>query len=181
MPKIIVAFVDYDGILANIEKRLAAAWDAYSKSIPEELAFLRTKEYADTSEVYWRSLFRADLLPLDAPIDGVKQALKTLETRVHHLILLTSKPDYLETASEQWLTAHGLADLSRRLVLKPADIRLATPLLKAIQKRAIADAYGATEIIDIDDEQKNLDEAAKHFKSPRYRYQGYLNLQQAVA
>ncbi len=157
-----LVFVDFDGILAKILMRLAKAFEMYCQSVPEELAWLRTESAAKNNDIYWQCVFLPQLVPLDEYMEGSAEALDELERRGYQIIILTSRIDTMYEASIEWLQQHGLLTPPRRLVMKPAKMKIGTPLLKAVDVYALASFLMAHEVLYIDDQKVNGDEVGKY-------------------
>lgn len=165
-----IAIIDLDGVVANSDARFAMA-----ESIAAEAFAHGTKDY---TSAYWHNVFMPERVSLDTPIDGAYDALNTIE-KDHELIFLTSSPEYMRTATVEWLRNNRLLGTARDLFMKPASMQyIKTVVWKAGLIHALAFAYGASEVLVIDDEQMNLDELQKYTTSFAMRYYKSLDMQE---
>lgn len=160
-----LACIDFDGPLAIIEKRLADALTDYYACVPESLSHLRTEEAARENPLYWQLVFRAEKIPGDLLFPGAPTALKMLEDRGWTVLIHTSRPDTIYKESFEWLCKHGLWNADRELLMKPAQARIGTPLLKAIQIHAKVTPE-TWEVLFVDDSKANREEILKHLTVP---------------
>jgi phosphoglycolate phosphatase-like HAD superfamily hydrolase len=176
-----LAVIDVDGIIANIDARLAFAWQVYLQSVPDTLAFLRTKKHAEKSDIYWQTVYRSDLVELDTLIDGAGEALVELERRGYQIIFHTSRPDSMQEATRNWFSRYSLLTPGRRLVMKPSDMQVYTKLLKAIAIYSLANYLQVSEVVYVDDKQENIDEVGKYFTKQSCTIESFTSLAQAIA
>jgi hypothetical protein len=163
-----IAFIDLDGVVADATKRferadIAKALYLSGTDRPEMLS-------REATNVYWREVFNSENVPLDTLIEGVVEALVTLEQQDYRLIYLTSRPESMRAATQEWLfqkLVWGVYDLpnfvSRGLVMKPAAFQYTkTVIWKAGTIQMFVAMYGADEVLVIDDEPVNLAELMKY-------------------
>lgn len=171
-----VAFIDLDGVIANLDERLAVALDTYMKSVPDELPHLRTKKYAESSDVYWQTVYRPDLVEMDTLIDGVADALEQAK-QSFEIILLTSRPESMREATERWLQQHDITAHSRLIMKSPAAQYVKSSVWKALTLDTIAVFLSASEVVFVDDEPANISEAVKHKDESQFHLRTYASLQ----
>lgn len=132
-----LAVVDLDGIVTNSDARFAKA--------------------TTNGKIDWQVAFNPDLVALDTLIDGCPECLDKLEADGYTVIFLTSRPEPMRVATEQWLTLHGLLD-GRRLIMKPSSKQYTkTKVWKAEAVQELIEEMKPESVIFIDDEQANID------------------------
>lgn len=131
-----LALVDLDGIVTNSDARFAKA--------------------TTNGKIDWRIAFNPDLVELDTLIDGCPACLSNLESNGYTVIFLTSRPEPMREATEQWLTLHGLLD-HRRLIMKPLSKQFVkTKTWKAEVVQELIEEMEPENVIFIDDEAANI-------------------------
>lgn len=136
-----LAIVDLDGIVANSDARFARA--------------------TTNGKIDWRIAFNPDLVALDTLIDGCPDCLNKLEGNGYTVIFLTSRPEPMRAATEQWLTLHGLLG-NRRLIMKPLSKQYTkTKVWKAEKVQELIEETQAENVIFIDDEVANIEAVAE--------------------
>jgi hypothetical protein len=172
---------DIDGILVHPDARIDEALRFYMKTIPDELAVLRTRKHAEESPIYWGKVFDPGLLVLDTPVPEAAEAINQL-SHGRKVWFQTSRPDSMRDATRDQLIRHGFLTtyhLPEVLMMKPTDMRIYTELLKAVQVHERVWRDGIRDLIVIDDKQKNLDAILKYL--PVWcNARGYLNLSDAM-
>lgn len=132
-----LAVVDLDGIVSNSDARFARA--------------------TTNGKIDWRIAFNPDLVTLDTLIDGCPGCLKRLEADGYTVIFLTSRPEPMRVATEQWLSLHGLLD-GRRLIMKPLSKQYTkTKVWKAEVVQELIEEMEPESVIFIDDERANIE------------------------
>ncbi len=157
-----LAIIDLDGVIANVEARFAKADEAKRNFRGSLEAILPGSERKET-DLYWQTVFDPALVPLDTLIDGAKEALETIRAN-RPIIVLTSRPETIRAATEQWLFHHGIlffAQMSAALVMKPPAFQYTkTMIWKAGMIQHLATERRADEVLVIDDEAANRDHLA---------------------
>lgn len=132
-----IALVDLDGIIANSDTRFERA--------------------TTNGKIDWRIAFNPDLVALDTLIEGCPACLNKLEADGYTVVFLTSRPEPMRVATEQWLTLHGILG-NRRLILKPLSKQYTkTKVWKAEKVQELIEDTQAENVIFVDDEQANID------------------------
>lgn len=132
-----LAVVDLDGIIANSDARFARA--------------------TTNGKINWQVAFNPDLVALDTLIDGCPACLSNLEDNGYTVIFLTSRPEPMRVATEQWLALHGLLG-NRRLIMKPSSKQFVkTKVWKAETAQQLIEEMEPKSVIFIDDEQANIE------------------------
>jgi hypothetical protein len=166
-----ICFCDLDGVVVNK--------DAFRFAKAEEekqmcLASGGTEKEAD--DIYRHFAFLSDLVYRDMPIEGARDALNKIAER-YEITFLTSRPEYMRRATQQWLSHHRLMGMALDLVMKPAPFqRVKTVVWKAGIIHTLAFTFGASEILVVDDEQLNLDELLKYDNSASFFLRCYQSL-----
>jgi hypothetical protein len=181
MSNITLAVIDIDGVIANPDARLAHALSVYMSSIPDELPQLRTKKCAETSDVYWQTAFRPDLCALDTPVEGALQALSKIIYGMNITsLLLTSRPESMRQATEEWLKFHGFIGHVHLVMKPPAATNGRSSIVTAIWKAAFIDTwamlYEAGTVLFVDDSPACRDEVMKHLDVKRFTVKVYASL-----
>jgi phosphoglycolate phosphatase-like HAD superfamily hydrolase len=134
-----IAIVDLDGVVAD--------------------STVRFEKATQNEKINWKIAFTPDLVSLDTLMDGVADALTTLESQGYRVIFLTSRPEHMWKATEAWLNLHSLLSPERTLVLKPGTEQFTkTKVWKArMVKELLAEAQ-PDECLFIDDEAFNVEE-----------------------
>lgn len=158
-----LAIIDLDGVVANVDARFALAEEVKQQWIAAHMhrgVIHRELSEPNATDVYWRAVFDPDRVFLDTLIDGAKAALETIREN-RPLMLLTSRPESMRAATEQWLYDHGVLffhERSAALVMKPTAFQYTkTVVWKAGMVQMLASLYGAHEVLVIDDEAQNRD------------------------
>ncbi len=168
-----LAIIDVDGIIANVDARFAKAEEARN-------AYLRSQQgipdgfsksnIAHATDLYWRTVFTPELVSLDTLIDGVNDALLDIQVQGYKVVLLTSRPDSMRSATMHWLLDNGLWDRYNDLVMKaPAFQYTKTTVWKAGIVQTLEAFYAATDLLIVDDEQANINEHLKYFSNVQTR------------
>jgi hypothetical protein len=145
-----IAFIDIDRVCANGDARFALAEQA------KQQVFYVSGTNRDAMNAYWRTAFNADHIALDEPIDGAREKLIVIEHE-YDIFFLTSRPENLRDATEEWLAQHALYD-GRTIIMKPAVNQFhKTREWKSWTIRLVASMYHATDVLVVDGEQDNLD------------------------
>lgn len=149
-----VAIIDIDGVIASNKDRLGLA-----KFVAKLLAQSKGQEPQENS-IHWDIAFYPTLVKLDTPLPGVAKALEVLETAGYSIFLLTSRPETMRKATEEWLEQQGiLIRGDHRLIMKDYNYHrfTKTSVWKAQIVNAIEECNNAVEVLFIDDEQVNRD------------------------
>lgn len=167
-----IAIIDLDGVVADSTARFAKAEEAKAAWLAQH-----REQYADTivtekraTELYWQTALSPEWVHLDTLIDGVPQAIEQIETDCGYypVIFLTSRPETMREATEEWLFQHGLYGASddHKLLMKPTSQQFVkTTTWKAGVVQMLASLYDAKTILVIDDEVANHEELSKHASS----------------
>jgi hypothetical protein len=183
---ITLAIIDIDGVIANPDARLAHALSVYMSSVPDELPQLRTKKSAETSDVYWQTAFRTDLVALDAPVEGAREALAGLSQGGQIIpLLLTSRPEAMRESTQNWLLEHGFGGYAHLVMKPPAATNGRSSIVTAIWKASIIDTlamlYEASRVWVVDDSSAILDEVMKHLDVKRFDIKPFASLDELVS
>ena len=183
-----VAIIDIEGVVADSSARFAKAEEA-------KQAFVHDFGTSDAfsagnwgkqraQDVYWQRAFDPESIALDVPIEGAQDAIRRIERSGYSVFLLTSRPDSLREATLDWLSKHNilLPDWSAyRLIMKmPAFQFVKTPVWKAGIVQSLVTLYGATDVLIVDDEQKNIDEHLKYISVDVQTRECYTSLKEAI-
>jgi len=129
-----LALIDLDGVVCDSTLRFSRA----------------TKD----GKISWGLAFHPPMLMLDTLIENADKTILGLESSGWKIVYLSSRPDRLSEACENWLIQHGLG--GRELILRPAKKEgLKTPQWKATMvylKGAKAD-----QVLLVDDDAENLE------------------------
>lgn len=146
-----LAIIDLDGVVANNDARMSIARDS--------CAGLTGKAWSDA---FWGTLFKPELVELDEPIPGAKEALCALEYAGFTVNFLTSRPETMRIATEIWLEKHGLFGLPdsapfRTVYMKDfeTDRYTRTDEWKAHQVHKLVSVVMPDVLLFIDNEIKN--------------------------
>lgn len=170
-----IAFIDLDGVVANSDQRFALAERTANAKHQKELS------RGAWTDLYWRTVFDSANVHMDMPIDGAYDALSRIEED-YDVHFLTSRPEYMRTATIAWLKEHRLMGLARDLIMKPVSQQFVkTVVWKVGMIHAIASMYGASEVLVIDDEQVNRNEVEKYTMLYTVRTYSSLALLKAMA
>jgi len=168
-----IAFIDIDRVLANGDARFALA----EKAKQEVLTV--TGDRREATNAYWRTAFTPEHIALDTPIDGAPDAINKISAD-YDIILLTSRPEHLRTATTEWLKNHNLIWYTD-MVMKPAVNQYhKTREWKVWMVHALAGMYNASDVLVIDNEEANLDELAKVPAPFKMRVYTSLEMKEAV-
>lgn len=164
-----LAIIDLDGVVANATARFEQA------KADAEAAFVeQAYEKREYDNIYWRAVFNPAYVSMDTLIEGVREALNTLEWH-YRVIFLTSRPESMREATSLWLVQHNIYQneangANRLMVMKePAFQYTKTTVWKAGMIQTLEALYGATDLLIIDDEQANIDEHLKYFSNIQTR------------
>ena len=153
------AVIDLDGVVANNEARFAKAEEAKQAFIGEmEALDLSISTQREANDLFWRTAFKPEYVALDEPIPGAVEAIKLLyrEGMGHHIIFLTSRPESMREATEQWLEQYELNSPFFPLVMKAPGFQYTkTTVWKTGMVQTLVFLYGASELLFVDDEADN--------------------------
>jgi hypothetical protein len=119
-----LAFVDIDGVLADVRHRL---------------------HYIERRPRDWDGFFAA---AVDDPAHAEGIALVETLQADHEVVFLTGRPHRLAAESERWLTQHGVG--GHRLVMRPERDRRPAAVVKFELLRQIAEGRRVAVVIDDD-------------------------------
>lgn len=137
---------DLDGVIVDTTKRFAVA------------------RKSDNS-IEWKIAFDPDLVQLDRPITGAREALQHLAKLDYTIVLLSSRPERMMQATQKWLKQYDFEEYE--LHLKPNNKQFT----KTFKWKAevilglITTHYQTEEILFIDDEEVNR-QAIEELKLP---------------
>lgn len=177
-----LAIIDLDGVVANVDARFAQA-EEIKQTFLEQAGIDRhlVSERENATNVYWRAVFNPEYVPMDTLIDGVKEALYDLERNdmggPYEVIFLTSRPESMREATEQWLVEQGIRYQfnenryrRRDLIMKaPAFQYTKTAVWKAGMVQTLEALYGAPDLLIVEDEDANINEHLKYFSTVQTR------------
>jgi hypothetical protein len=176
-----LALIDVDGIIADPTKRLSKAeeaaqqaekqaYDAWYKQ-NENSGIISLERGAEAerqikqlrANIYWRTTFTPELVSLDTLIDGAGEALNAIACAGYAMVSLTSRPESMRKATEQWLSAqHFEIDTSHMpymsgvdgLIMKPASQQYVKTLIwKQGVVELLVRLIEPTELLFIDDRE----------------------------
>ncbi len=165
-----LAVIDLDGVIADPAERFKRAEEAKQVFLQEAEARFETVLHEGTtnkqaSDLYWRTVFTPELVNLDTLMPDVNHNLVWLYQQQYKVIFLTSRPEHMRGATEEWLSGHvvstpGVEDI---LVMKPPAAQyVKTVMWKALTIQMLIALYGAEEALIVDDELANLQELQKY-------------------
>ena len=176
-----IAFIDIDGIIADNKVRADAAQAIASTATAQLSNYMDSKQIdqAQKSVFYHATTFyNPESLYLDALIPGSVESLIALQERGFIVILCSSRPESLRSATTGWLNDHGVP--YDHLVLKSSSAQFTkTVAWKATTLDTLAMFLNASHAIFVDDEAANIDEVTKHLDG-RYHLNVYSDLPSAV-
>ncbi len=111
-------YIDFDDVLCETARHLSAlARELFDRDVPyEAISGFDLKKAFDLSDAEIDGLMehahRTGFLTDIAPAPGGLEAVRTLETRGHDLVIVTGRPSASHDGSCGWLRKHGLAHLS---------------------------------------------------------------------
>ena len=127
-----LAFIDLDGVVCDSTARFARATQG--------------------GKINWGLAFHPPMLEMDTLIENADKIILGLESTGWKIIYLSSRPDRLSEACENWLIQHGLG--GRELILRPAKKEgLKTPQWKA--KVICTKGAMSESLLFVDDEAEN--------------------------
>ncbi len=178
---------DLDGVLADNTARFARAeqerqaflqeMDIDPEDADKTPAKLIEKE---ATNLYWRTVFSPELVPLDTLIEGAIDAMAQLSLKGYEVVILTSRPESMREATMRWLFDQGKWNAKAIIMKAPAFQYVKTVIWKAGMIQTLAALYIADDLIVIDDEQVNIDELHKHGFEDSLKLRCYTSLQEAI-
>ncbi len=172
-----LCIVDLDGVVANATARFAKAEEAKQEYLADPDSF---SDERTATDLYWRTVFDPEYVPLDTLIEGVNDALNTLQEAGYQVIFLTSRPQSMAEATLDWFGLNIFINPGADILFKaPAFQYVKTTVWKAGMVQTLFMLYDAGEMIVVDDEVANLQEIGKWIASPQYL--GFTSLAEAVA
>lgn len=170
-----MCIIDLDGVVSDSSARSQEAEKAKQAFLEEQKLHPRIVENfsvgKEATNLYWQTAFNPELVALDTLIDGAKEALETLRyERAYELLFVTSRPESMREATEQWLFDHDIVFYTFisyhsqiALIMKESAFQFVkTVTWKTGIIQTLASLYGATDLLVIDDEDANIDEILKH-------------------
>ncbi len=163
-----LAIIDLDGVVADNTKRFEKAEEAKAAFMKDaearfEVIFTHGDSRKKATELYWQTAFNPDLVALDTLTEGVNEALLDIQEQGYRVIFLTSRPESMRDATEQWLFEQTVYDSDDELIMKPLAAQyVKTVVWKALTIQMLVPLYGADEVLIVDDEGANLAELQKH-------------------
>ena len=171
-----LAIIDLDKVICNGDARFAKAEEAKQAFVNDLLAHFGKVDSAsekDATNLYWHTVFTPELVELDTLIDGVHEALDQLQRDGYGVMLLTSRPESMREATEQWLAGKALVNRYLNpfpLIMKaPAFQYVKTTVWKAGMVQTLEALYNVTDLLIVDDEQANINEHLKYFSNVQTR------------
>lgn len=164
-----LAIIDLDGVVANAEARFAKAEEVKRTYLREQEKDHTKIHYGDALEreannVYWKTVFTPELVSLDTLIEHATEAIQFIEQfdqDSYQVFYLTSRPETMRQATEDWLLEHQLS--GPKLIMKPSAAQyVKTVTWKALTVQMLASLYQATHVLFVDDEQTNRDAVIAH-------------------
>jgi hypothetical protein len=144
-----LAIIDIDGVIADSSHRFTIAKDAKEAHPGSD---------KEKNQIYWDTALNAALIPHDRPIEGAASILDLLEEEGYHILLLSSRPESLRSATEAWLSQYIGSCLNARLILKPEHQHWVKTLhWKTGLIQGFAQALAPGILFVADDEQPLLD------------------------
>lgn len=180
-----LAIIDLDGVVADATARFAKAelmkeqWlMERQQGLPYAIDMQTEK---DATNLYWRTVFNPEHVPLDTPIPGVSEALLDIQAKGYKVIFLTSRPASMQDATQEWLFRHTVYDSDDELVMKaPAFQYVKTTVWKAGMVQTLVELYHASDVLIVEDEQINIDEHLKYVSTEVQMRRIYKSLAEAV-
>lgn len=164
-----LAIIDLDGVICNVDARFAQAEEVKQAYIKQTGGYPYYDE-REATNVYWRAVFDPAQVPKDTLIDGVNEALLSVQEAGYKVIFLTSRPESMRDATAHWLFEHTVYDSDDELVMKLSAFQyVKTTVWKAGMVQTLEALYGATDLLIIDDEQVNINEHLKYFSNVQTR------------
>ena len=178
-----LAVIDLDGVIANVEQRFLRA--DVEKSLYLAGTDRPDRLQREATDLYWRTVFRPDLVELDTVIEGATEAIDNLfDERAYAILLLTSRPEAMREATVAWLweRAYLLPMITDSLLMKPTAFQyVKTVVWKAGTIQQCGAMWGATEVLVVDDEQANRAAVAQAFTNSSVKLTLAASLQEALA
>ena len=162
-----LAIIDLDGVVADATARFAKAEEVKQAYVERASNDLYAADEREATNIYWRAVFNPEYVPLDVPM-AVDEDLEVLDRQHWQILYLTSRPESMREATEEWLNDHSLyawsmVNFPGSLIMKaPAFQYVKTIIWKAGMIHSLAALAGATELLVIDDEQANLNEVVRY-------------------
>jgi phosphoglycolate phosphatase-like HAD superfamily hydrolase len=137
MDTIKLAVVDLDGVVADSTERFQRAT-------------------CENGSIDWQVAFDPALVSLDTLIPGTLEAIDFLESKGYEVVFLTSRPESMREATEEWLGLHDHDGYE--VMMKPEEKKyVKTVTWKAEEVARLASIPGVQEVLFIDDEKKNCE------------------------
>ncbi len=153
-----IAFVDIDGVIADSTARFEHARTTTDAVYPGG-----TLEQCDYRDLYWQTVFDPRHVHLDVLIEGTASYLLLSSAIYSKIIYLTSRPEAMRSATERWLDEHNVLHFAANVLMKPSAAQyIKTFTWKALTIQTWASAFGATEVLVVDDEEINLNEIKRY-------------------
>ncbi len=163
-----LAIIDLDGVVANVDARFAEAEKAKQTFLQDkeariEALFSGPGIDKEATNLYWRTVFNPDLVPLDTVIDGANDALLDIQVAGYKVIFLTSRPEHIRDATTRWLFEHTVFDAGDVLIMKhPSFQYVKTAVWKAGLIPSLAWVYTATDLLIVENWPDNLAEIGRY-------------------
>jgi beta-phosphoglucomutase-like phosphatase (HAD superfamily) len=171
-----LCIVDLDGVVADATARFAKAEEAKRNAMPDNLddALTLTKEQErEITNLYWRTVFDPEYVPLDILIDGAAEAIEAIGKQGYTVFILTSRPESMRQATVDWFWSFSpeTVILSNEwndpLIMKPSAAQyIKTVTWKALTVQMLSRLFHASQVLVVDDEQSSLDEIVRHATIP---------------
>lgn len=161
-----ICICDLDDVVADPYKRryqADAAKTAYFQqhiNVGDPQEAKRIAKEAESE--FYRVLFTPELVELDTLIDGVVQAIEQIEEAGYHVYFLTSRPESMREATEEWLFQQGLytAHDNRKLIMCAPAFRnnyTKTLVWKSGMVETLTRLEEVTDLLFVDDDPKNVE------------------------
>lgn len=130
-----LAVIDLDGVVADSSARF-------------------TRARRSDGSIDWQVAFTPELVSLDILISGADEAIRRLVQRGYEIVFLTSRPESMRDATQQWLDTNALDGYE--LVMKPEEKKyVKTVLWKADEVARLAAMPPVVSLLFIDDEERS--------------------------
>jgi hypothetical protein len=182
-----LAIIDLDGVVANADVRFRQAELAKEQWLMERQQGLpyanEPMTEREATDLYWRTAFTPELVPLDTLIEDVNTHLLDIQVEYgYKVVFLTSRPEDMRQATVEWLFEHTVYDGDDDLVMKPPAFQYTkTPVWKAGMIQFFISFDQVTDLLIVDDEQTHLNEITRYRMPPGVKREVCKSLSEAIA